>query len=254
MTLLHSLILGLVEGITEFLPISSTAHLIIVQKLLGIAQSDFAKTFAIAIQSGAILAVVVLYWRRLWHWRMIRNLVIAFIPTGVLGFIFYDIGRDILGNISVILWALGLGGLILIIFEWLVGDKGKNADIENIGVGKLIGIGLFQSVSMIPGVSRAAATIIGGRLLGISRVAIVEFSFLLAVPTMAAATGWDLLQNYQQFSMAQFSTLGVGFVVSFIAAIASIRWLLNYIRSHSLANFGIYRIILVGAIVLFSLL
>ena len=254
MTLLHSLILGLVEGITEFLPISSTAHLIIVQKMLGIAQSDFAKTFAIAIQSGAILAVVVLYWRRLWQWRMIRNLVIAFIPTGVLGFIFYDIGRDILGNISVILWALGLGGVVLIIFEWLVGGKGKNADIENISVGKLIGIGLFQSVSMIPGVSRAAATIIGGRLLGISRAAIVEFSFLLAVPTMAAATSWDLLQNYQQFSTAQFSTLGVGFVVSFIAAIASIRWLLNYIRSHSLANFGVYRVLLVGAIILFGLL
>src|SRR3990167_7123396 len=133
MTLLHSLILGLVEGITEFLPISSTAHLIIVQKLLGIAQSDFAKTFAIAIQSGAILAVVVLYWRRLWQWRMIRNLVIAFIPTGVLGFIFYDIGRDILGNISVILWALGLGGVVLIIFEWLVGDKGKRWGERRVG-------------------------------------------------------------------------------------------------------------------------
>jgi len=253
--IIHSLILGIVEGFTEFLPISSTAHLIIISNILRIAQSNYAKTFEIAIQSGAILAVVVLYWKRFLDWEVLKRIIIAFIPTGFLGLVFYKFVKGyLLGNTSVVLWALGLGGLFLIIFEYFFHSRGSCEDIKSIGTGKLLGIGLFQSIAMIPGISRAAATIIGGMILGIKRTTIVEFSFLLAVPTMLAATGMDLIKNLHEFSSSQISTLAIGFVAAFIMAIISIRFLLNYIKKHSFTGFGVYRILLVVIIVLFSLI
>ena len=246
--LLQAAILGIVEGITEFLPISSTGHLILTTRLLGIAQTEFAKTFEIAIQLGAILSVVVLYWRRLFIDRdVFKKVVVAFLPTAVLGFGFYKlIKKFLLGNSSVVLWSLFLGGVFLIIFE-LIHKENKDGDndLSTISYKQSFLIGIFQSIAMVPGVSRSAATIIGGLSLGLKRRVVVEFSFLLAVPTMLAATGLDMMKNFHTFSSAQFDSLLVGFVISFISAMLGIKFLIAFIRNHSFVLFGIYRIILV---------
>ena len=248
---LQSIILGIVEGFTEFLPISSTAHLTLASDLLKIAQTNYAKTFEIAIQSGSILAVVVLYWKKFWDWEILKRIIVAFIPTGILGLIFYKIVKNyLLGNLAVVLWSLAVGGFLLILFEYLFSRTDSINDVKKISYGQSAGIGLCQSVAMIPGVSRSAATIVGGMLLGVKREAIVEFSFLLAVPTMLAATGLDLLKSYKDISSSQFSVLGIGFVVSFLAAIISIKWLLNYVKKHTFTSFGIYRILLVATVII----
>ncbi len=241
------IILGIVEGITEFLPISSTAHLILVSDLLRLAQTEFMKSFEIIIQLGAILAVVFLYWRAFLNTDVLKRLVIAFIPTGILGLVFYKVIKHyLLGNTSVVLWSLFLGGLILIIFEkWYKEKENSLEEIANIPYRQCLIIGLFQSVAMIPGVSRSAATIIGGLLLGLRRKTIVEFSFLLATPTMLAATGLDLIKNANAFSIEQFDLLSVGFVVSFVTAIIGIKFLLAYIQKNNFIAFGVYRIAIV---------
>jgi undecaprenyl-diphosphatase len=246
MDLWHAVIYGIVEGITEFLPVSSTGHLILTSKILQTPQTDFLSSFEIAIQVGAILAVVALYWRKLLLSREIfMKLVAAFIPTAVIGFVLYKIIKKIfMGNQQVVLWSLLIGGIIIIIFELLhKEDKCLSDDVNNITLKQAVLIGLFQSLSMIPGVSRSAATIIGGLSLGISRKAIVEFSFLLAVPTMLAASGYDLLKNGFVFSQERAVFLGVGFIVSFIVAILSIKSFLYYVKRYNFIGFGIYRII-----------
>lgn len=255
MDLFHALILGIVEGITEFLPISSTGHLIITAKLLGLPQTEFLKTFDISIQLGAILSVVVLYWRSLLvDFNVIKRVAAAFIPTAVLGFALYKFVKSVLlGNVHVVLWSLLLGGVFLIVFELLYKEKENVVkDIKEMTLIQAVIIGCFQAVAMIPGVSRSAATIIGGLYLGISRKTIVEFSFLLAVPTMAAAAALDLLKSAHDFSADQFSFLAVGFVSSFVVGILSIRFLLYFVRNHNFISFGIYRII--AAILLFFLI
>jgi undecaprenyl-diphosphatase len=253
---IHALILGIVEGFTEFLPISSTAHMVLVSDLLKISQSNFTKTFEIAIQSGAILAVLALYWKKFLDMDILKKVVAAFIPTAILGLAFYKFVKNyLLGNTAVILWALALGGVLIIIFEYVF-KKRREAGRSMIEMNAMtykqsILVGLFQSIAMIPGVSRSAATIIGGELLGISRSAIVEFSFLLAVPTMLAATGLDLLKNLHAFSSAEFGTLAVGFAASFITGLIGIRFLLRYIKRNDFTYFGVYRILLVLAFILF---
>ncbi len=247
-----SLILGIVEGFTEFLPISSTAHLILASRIMGIAQSNFAKTFEIAIQSGAILAVAILYFKDFLKWGILKKIIVAFIPTGIIGLILYKfIKTYLIGNTAVVLFSLAIGGAILILFEHLFKSKDAIDDVKNISYPKALVIGFFQSIAIIPGVSRAAATIVGGMFLGIKRETIVQFSFLLAVPTMLAATGLDLMKNFHAFSGAEFSELSIGFVSSFVMAIVGIRFLLNYIRKHSFTNFGIYRIVLVILFLIF---
>jgi undecaprenyl-diphosphatase len=253
-TSFSALVLGIIEGFTEFLPISSTAHLILAVDLLNIDHSDFTKTFEIVIQSGAILAVLVLYFRKFMDLEVLKRVVVAFIPTGILGLIFYkSVKTYLIGNIPVVLWALGVGGMLLIIFEYLFKEKDTVSDVKNISYGKAAGIGLFQSIAMIPGTSRAAATIVGGMFMGLRREVVVEFSFLLAVPTMLAATVLDLFKNSNAFSYSEFGVLTVGFITSFIMAIVGIKFLLGYIRKHSFMRFGIYRIILVGLFILFLL-
>ncbi len=248
LNLFHAIILGIVEGVTEFLPISSTAHLILTADLLKIPQTEYIKSFEIIIQLGAILAVVVLYWKKFLDFEFLKKLIIAFIPTGILGLLFYKIIKTyLLGNINVVLWSLALGGLALILFEkyFTKKDEARELDVRDISYKHCIFLGLFQSIAMIPGVSRSAATIIGGLTLGIPKRTIVEFSFLLAVPTMAAATGLDLLKNASSFSASQANSLALGFIVSFVMAIISIRWLLGYIKNHTFTAFGVYRIALV---------
>jgi undecaprenyl-diphosphatase len=246
MGFLEALILGIIEGITEFLPVSSTAHLILTNSLLNVPQTDFVKSFEIAIQFGAILSVVYLYWRDLFvNIEVAKRLAAAFVPTAVLGFLFYKIVKGFLFETnSIIVGALIVGGIGLIVFELLHKESDSAIDeIAEIPYSKCAILGLCQSLAMVPGVSRSAATIIGGLLLGLQRKAIVEFSFLLAVPTMLAATGYDLLKSGATFAVDQIWILAVGFGVSFIVALLSIKFLLSFIRTNSFISFGVYRII-----------
>lgn len=245
LTFFEAVILGIIEGVTEFLPVSSTAHLILTSNILGLPQSDYLKSFEIAIQSGAILAVVFLYWRALLKPDVLKRLIVAFIPTGIIGLVAYKIVKEyLLGSISTVAWSLLIGGVLLILFEKLFTPKAREdkSELQNITYLNCLILGLFQSVAMIPGVSRAAATIVGGMLLGIQRKTIVEFSFLLAVPTMFAATGLDLVKSAGTFSSSDFIVLLVGFLTSFIMAAISIRWLMSYIKKHDFTWFGIYRV------------
>ena len=246
MSVFHAFIFGVVEGITEFLPISSTGHLILTARILGFAQTDFIKSFEIAIQLGAILSVVVLYWRSfLVNPEVLKRVIAAFIPTAVLGLLFYKIIKKFLLGESVVLWALFIGGIFLIVFElWHKETKNDAEEIAYISYPQVFLIGVFQSVAMIPGVSRAAATICGGLFLGVKRKTIVEFSFLLAVPTMLAATVLDLLKSGGAFSASEFKFLSVGFFSSFAMGIIAIQFLIRFIQSHRFISFGIYRIIL----------
>lgn len=256
MDLFQAVILGIVEGITEFLPISSTGHLILASNLLKIPQTEFVKTFEIAIQSGAILSVVFLYGRTiLKDIELIKQVLIAFIPTAIIGFTLYKfIKQYLIGNSEAVLGSLFLGGIILILVELLF-KKAKSQTLtanSQISYEKAFMIGLFQSISMIPGVSRAAATIIGGMIVGLPRKTAVEFSFLLAVPTMLAATTFDLKQTSFTFDSNQWLILAVGFITSFIVALIAIKWLLRFIQSNTFVSFGIYRI--VASIIYFLLI
>jgi undecaprenyl-diphosphatase len=245
MTLLQALVLGIVEGLTEFLPISSTGHLILAAKLLGLAQTEFQKSFEIVIQLGAILAVVVLYWRSFLRPKVLAKVIAAFIPTGIIGLALYHLVKTyLLGNEMVVLAALALGGLVLILFElWHREPAGAVGEVDSVTYLQAIGIGLFQALAIIPGVSRSGATIVGGLAMGLTRETIVEFSFLLAVPTMLAATGLDLIKNASSFSVAQSGALAVGFIASFIVAMASIKFLLAFVRTRTFIPFGIYRLV-----------
>ena len=249
MSLLHAIIIGIVEGVTEFLPISSTAHMILAGRVLGLAESEFLKSFEIIIQLGAILAVVVLYWRRLLDWSVLTKAAVAFLPTGVIGLTVYRLVKGyLLGNVAVVLLALLVGGVALLAFERFGARAGddEEVDMSQITYKRALLIGLFQSLAMVPGVSRSAATIVGGSLIGVSKRTIVEFSFLLAIPTMAAATGLELIKGYEAL-LGNFDVLAVGFVVSFVTALLAIKSFLGYIKRRSFAAFGWYRIALAVA-------
>ncbi len=247
MNIIHTIILAAIEGITEFLPVSSTGHLILVSKILQIPGSDFVKSFEIFIQLGAIMAVVSLYMKRLMKEPMLlRPTVIAFIPTGILGVLFYKLIKTyLLGNEIVVVAALIVVGAILIALEryWVTHPTGQSKTILTLDTKALLAIGLFQSLSMVPGVSRSASTIVGGMLSGLKRKDAVEFSFFLAVPTMAAATGLDLLKSAHSFTPPEIGTLMIGFVISWITALFVIRAFTRYVAHATFTNFGIYRIL-----------
>ncbi len=244
----------MVEGVTEFLPVSSTGHLILTARALNMPQTEFLKTFEIAIQLGAILSVVVLYGKKfLVNVEILKRVAAAFFPTALVGFVLYKaIKKFLIGNEQVVLFSLFFGGLALILFEIFYKHKENTVkSLEAISYPQAVGIGLFQSLAMIPGVSRSAATICGGLVLGLERKTIVEFSFLVAVPTMGAAVALDLLKNASSFSGDQMGVLGVGFVLSFLVAMASIRWLLGFIQKHTFTAFGIYRMALASVFWIF---
>ncbi|MEW5894398.1 MAG: undecaprenyl-diphosphatase UppP [Candidatus Omnitrophota bacterium] len=245
MTILTIIIFGIVEGITEFLPVSSTGHLILTAHFLKLDQTDFLKSFEIAIQLGAILSVVVLYWRSLFlDWRAFMKVCIAFIPTAVLGVIFYKIIKNFLLNSQmVVLISLLIGGIGLIIFEFFYKEKrDARTEISSISIKQALIIGACQAAAMIPGVSRSLATILGGLSLGLSRKLIVQFSFLLAIPTMLGATVFDLTQSAPRFTPAEFYYISLGFVVSFIVALITVKFFVRFIEKHNFIPFGIYRI------------
>lgn len=254
MTPLASLFLGTVEGITEFLPISSTGHLILVERLLSLPPSPFTTSFTIAIQLGAILAVLVLYGQRiLLSHTLLFRLCAAFLPTALCGSILYGIVKALfLQSTALVLWAMFLGGLVLLLFELVLLPKTPlpgplpmregASTLETITYRQAIGIGFIQSFAMIPGVSRSAASIIGGLALGLPRKAAVEFSFLLAIPTMIAATGLDLVRSGAAFSGNDWLLLSVGCTAAFITALVAIRWFLHHLEHHTFLPFALYRI------------
>lgn len=256
MTIFDSIILGIVEGLTEFLPISSTAHLVMTAHILGLEQTDFLKTFEIAIQFGAILAVVFLFWKKMIHSRALaKKVLIAFIPTGIIAFLFYNIVKNVFfESYLIIVIALVIGGVLIIFLEKSWKDHVHTKTLDTLTNTDALAIGTIQAISIIPGVSRAGATIIGGLLLGFDRKSIVEFSFLLAIPTMLVATLYDIYKNIHTFSEANISPMIIGFVVAFIAALIAIKFLLKYISKNDFTIFGVYRIIVgVGFYLLFLL-
>jgi undecaprenyl-diphosphatase len=248
MDVFQVIILSLVEGITEFLPISSTGHLILASDLMKISQTEFVKSFEVIIQLGAILAVVVLYARTLLtNKKLWLKLLTAFVPTAILGFTLYKLIKEfLLGNVAVTLWMLFLGGIVLIIWEKFYQEQPHHLEkIEQLSYKKAFLVGLCQAISMVPGVSRSAATIIGGLSVGLKRKAAVEMSFLLAIPTMAAATGLDLVKSDFHFSANEWGLLTLGFVGAFVTALLAVKYFLRYVAKHTFVAFGVYRIVLV---------
>ncbi len=246
MDYLQALILSVVEGLSEFLPISSTGHLVLTSHLLGVTQDDFTKSFEIIIQLGAILAVTVIYWRDLiQNPKLWSRIMAAFLPTAVIGLLLYKVIKEyLLGNEMITVLALGVGGVVLIGLELLYKEKETHlSKIEELSLPKAALIGLAQSLSIIPGVSRAAATIVGGLFLGLKRETAVQFSFLLAIPTMAAATGLDVLKTKISFTSYEWSLLAVGFIGSFVVALLVVKWFLKYVQKNNFIPFGVYRII-----------
>lgn len=258
--LLIAIILGIVEGVTEFLPVSSTGHLILATELLGFDAAKWA-AFNVIIQLGAILAIVVLYWRTFWaviegllkknpmSWRFVRNVVIAFLPAAILGFLLIKHIETLLGDPKVVAVAFIIGGIAIIVIERMA----KRSDVVGVAempLGTAIGVGVAQCLAMIPGVSRSGATIMGALSLGVERRTAAEFSFFLAIPTMVGATSLEFAKHHDEIMAGAhgvgFGAVAVGFVVSFVVALFVVRAFVHYVSRHGFAPFAWYRII-VGA-------
>jgi undecaprenyl-diphosphatase len=247
MTLVQAIIIAIVEGITEFLPISSTGHMIIVQNILGIPSTEFVKAFTVNIQFGAILSVIVLYWKRFFQsWTFYFKLGVACLPL-IIAYLLEKQIDAMLGSVVIVAVALLVGGVFLLFVDkWF--DRPENEKTE-LTYKKAFMIGLFQIISVIPGVSRSAATIIGGMSQKLTRKHAAEFSFFLAVPTMFAASALKLLENYKTISADNLGILAVGNIVSFLVAMAAIKLFITYLTKHGFRVFGYYRII-VGLVIL----
>ena len=249
MSVWEVIILAIVEGITEFLPVSSTGHMIIASSILGISHLEFTKLITVNIQFGAILAVVVLYWRRfLQSVDFYYKLLAAFIPSAIIGFLLNDFIDSLLENVIVVAITLILGGFILLVVDkWLENRKFD----DEISIPKAIKIGLFQCIAMIPGVSRSAATIIGGMTQGLSKKTAAEFSFFLAVPTMFAASAYKLLKSYKSIEPEHISLLIIGNIVAFAVAMLAIKFFINFLMKNGFKIFGYYRLALGIVILIF---
>jgi undecaprenyl-diphosphatase len=254
MTFLQAVIIAIVEGITEYLPVSSTGHMIIASSFMGIAGDDFTKMFTVAIQFGAILSVVLLYWKRFFQSvDFYYKLIAGFIPAAILGKLLNDFIDSLLENVTVVAITLVLGGIVLLFIDRWIKAEG-NAENDRLDLPKAFKIGLFQCIAMIPGVSRSAATIIGGMTQGLSRKTAAEFSFFLAVPTMFAATVYKIYKYTKNvsFSGDQLQLLLVGNVVAFIVALIAVKTFISFLTKHGFKVFGYYRIILGIALLLLS--
>ncbi|MGB2702625.1 MAG: undecaprenyl-diphosphate phosphatase [Chitinophagaceae bacterium] len=253
MNIFEAIIIAIIEGLTEFLPVSSTGHMIITEKILGVPDNDFTKLFTVGIQLGAILAVVVLYWKKFidfksWHFYL--KLVVAVIPALVLGFIFSDKIDSLLESSLTVAISMIAGGIILLFIDNVFKTPTIETE-EKIGFPKAFIIGLWQCIAMIPGVSRSAASIIGGMQQSLTRKLAAEFSFFLAVPTMAAATGYKMLKGYKTLNAEHIKLLAIGNVVAFIVALLAIKFFISFLQKHGFKLFGYYRII--GGIILLLL-
>jgi undecaprenyl-diphosphatase len=245
MTIFDAIILGTLEGLTEFLPISSTGHLIMASHLLGLEQTNAHKTFEVAIQLGSILAVLFLFAKRLLVDKILWvKIIIAFLPTAVFGFLFYKTIKALFG-IETVAIMLVVGGIIFLIIEYFRRnhDDSKDKTIDDLSIKEALTIGLFQSFSMVPGTSRSGATMIGGLFAGLSRKSAAEFSFLLAIPTMFVATFYDLYKNRSEMIIDDYSLLAIGFVTAFAVAFVTVKAMMKFLTTHTFVAFGIYRII-----------
>jgi len=244
MTLIQAIIIAIVEGITEFLPISSTGHMIITSSLMHI-KDDFKTTYEVAIQLGAILAVVVLYWRKFFDftkWKFYFKLIIAVIPALLLGFLLSDYIDKLLDSPTTVAISMLVGGIVLLFIDNVFNKHTIDRE-ENISYGRAFIIGIWQCIAMIPGVSRSAASIIGGMQQKLTRKLAAEFSFYLAVPTMIAATGYKLMKEYKNIHSEQIKLLALGNLVAFIVAMLAIKFFIGFLQRHGFKLFGVYRII-----------
>ena len=257
--LLLVIILGIVEGVTAYLPVSSTGHLILATELLGFRADDWA-VFNIAIQPGAILAIVVLYWRTFWEvllgmfagspsaWAFVRNIFVAFLPAVVLGLALGDYIELLLGNAVVVAWALIIGGVAILVVERFSKPTDRGG-VANVTFGHSVGIGLVQCLAMIPGVSRSGATILGAMAMGVDRKTAAEFSFFLAVPTLSGATVYQLYKHWHEIPDGQLGWIGLGSIVSFVVAYVVVKAFLAIVTRYGFGPFAWYRII-VGTVAL----
>lgn len=251
MTYWHALLLAIVEGLTEFLPVSSTGHMIIVANLLGIGQAPFTETYITTIQLGAILAVVALYWRRFLHsFDLYFKLAVAFLPFGVLGFLLKDVIKELLKNVGVVAAALLVGGVVLLVVDRLF--RAPRREVTTPSTAEALKIGLFQCLALVPGVSRSAATIVGGLAQGYDRKSAADFSFLLAVPTMVVITGYELYKAYKVNPPAaeDVKILLFGNAVAFVVALLAVRGFVGFVSRFGFRAFGFYRILVGGVILL----
>ena len=246
MTLIQAIILSIIEGITEFLPISSTGHMILASAIMKMQNSEFEKTFEIVIQLGAIFAVVVLYFKRFFvSFDIYLKLLAAFIPTGVIGLLAYKAIKAYLFNPFVVSISLIVGGVLLILLDkWTAEKKTSVEKVEDISYLGAVKIGLFQCLSMVPGVSRAAATIFGGIYSGFNRKLATEFSFLLAIPTMVAASGKDIWESRDLIHAEDIKLLLIGGGVAFVFALFAVKGFISFVQKYGFKHFGYYRIVL----------
>jgi undecaprenyl-diphosphatase len=255
MNILQSIVVAVVEGLTEFIPVSSTGHMIITEKLLGIPDDDFTKMFTVAIQLGAILAVVVLYHKKFFQFHNLSfylKLIVGVIPAIILGFLFSDKIDDLLESTTTVAVSLLLGGFVLLFIDKMFKHP-RIDDEKQTGLANAFMIGLWQCLAMVPGVSRSAASIIGGMQQKLTRSAAAEFSFFLAVPTMLSATGYKLLKYYkdhQGFHTSELGLLAIGNVVAFIVAMIAIRFFIGFLKKYGFRVWGVYRIIVGVALLL----
>jgi len=265
MDIIQSIIIGIVEGLTEFLPISSTGHMIITEKFLGVKEDDFTTLFTVAIQLGAILSVVVLYWKKFFtpittggsRWRFYLKLIVAVIPALFFGYLFSNKIDTLLESTTIVVITMLLGGIVLVLIDNYFKSPTVQTE-EGISLQKAFFIGVWQVIAMVPGVSRSAASIIGGMQQKLTRQLAAEFSFLLAVPTMLAATGYKILKTYKVNpgilkDHHNLMVLGIGNLVAFVVAILAIKFFIGYLQKHGFRIFGYYRII-VGIVLLLMMI
>lgn len=242
MTYLEALILAIVEGITEFLPVSSTGHMVIASTFMGISNNNMTKNFEIVIQLGAILSVVVLYWRKFFtSYRFYLKLAFAFLPAAVTGFLLEDYIDGLLANVWVVIASLFLGGIVLIFIDRLF-KHAEGTEEQEISWFRAFKIGCFQCIAMIPGVSRSAATIIGGMVTGLNRRTAAEFSFFLAVPTMLGASAKKMMGSYGAIQNHDAAILLFGSFIAFIVSMFAIKAFIGFLKQHGFKWFGYYRI------------
>ncbi|HSR74800.1 MAG TPA: undecaprenyl-diphosphate phosphatase [Sulfurovum sp.] len=245
MDIFQAIIIGVIEGFTEFLPISSTGHMIVASEFLGVSQDALTKAYEVIIQFAAILAVMLIYKEKITFKKidLWQKLLVAFLPLAIVGFIFKDQIKTLF-TVEIVAWMFIVGGVVFLVLEYFYEEKEFHVrDVEKTSYKQALWVGIAQIFSLIPGTSRAGATIIGGLLAGLDRKASAEFSFLLAIPVMAAVSGYDLLKHYQEFADANWSAFLAGFVTAFIVAYLTIKLFLAFLQKFTFIAFGIYRII-----------
>ena len=245
MDIFQAIIIGIIEGFTEFLPISSTGHMIVASEFLGIPQDALTKAYEVIIQFAAILAVMLIYKEKLTFKKidLWAKLILAFLPLAIVGFIFKDQIKSLF-NVETVAWMFIIGGIVFLVVEYFYKEKEHHiSEVEHVSYTQALWVGVAQIFSLVPGTSRAGATIIGGLLTGLDRKTSMEFSFLLAIPVMTAVSVYDLLKHYQEFSDANWMAFTVGFVTAFIVAYATIKLFLVFIQRFTFVAFGIYRIV-----------